>query len=250
MPWTSMPRDTHTTFCLVAIGAGVSLCVALSRRKSRFEACEDSRVSIARSLLTEQSNLRGRLEHILTAFPPTGLYSDEEHLPLGTFATFVTHMQRTLSISPRCKMLESLDSRLAVLFDRDIGHMRELHDLLGLARGTTMAVLAECVKQLPPGRMHHEWSSAVACSAKPNALMDRREEISQGMHRKASRRGLPPPSSTDIDEAVKRAYDAAAGRRRDAAERAAQLAAQLESDKCVLSSQAVGPSCVYADPHR
>jgi len=191
------------------------------------EAPSQAERAAAQRLLSRQAEYHARLDALLDSFPPSGLYADEDK---DSFERFVEHVRSVLAASPRAMLLRSLDAALRAAAEEGCPATAALFSALGLRRGTPLIEVAAALAQSTPGRLHHQWVSAVEASCK-KTLDDRvRGRIRDGYARKAAVRGGPPPRPSELAAVLAEAEAAGAAGREDAARRAAELWPRVEED--------------------
>ena len=180
-----------------------------------------SRARRGARLELRQPVLRSRLVALLDSFITSGLYDDESS---GDFASFVAHVQKELSISPRTILLQQLNAKLAHLVDTR-ADASELHVLLGLPRGAPIARLADALEALGAGRAHARWSAAAAAGRKTSALAQPqlRAKIVGGLRAKAAARGEAALSEAAVAATLDRLEAEEEARRLRSAESAVEL---------------------------
>ncbi len=186
----------------------------------------------AHQLLSQQPELRQRVETLLASFPRSGLYDDEAEGSELAFPAFCDHVRCALSDSPRTKLLRALDERLLALHDAS-DTLQQLHEELGLRRGDDISHLAAAVDAQPRGDVHHAWSVSVAACQKSLSPLDdpaSRQRAFDGLRSKHAAKGLAPPSEEELASVVQRSATAAAAAAAAARVREAALRAQLAMD--------------------
>eukprot|EP00900_Chrysochromulina_parva_P022182 jgi/Chrpa1/4598/Chrysochromulina_OHIO_Genome00004780-RA len=187
----------------------------------------------ARSRLAQQPELRQRVERLLSAFPRSGLYDDEaEESSQEVFPAFCEHVRKSLSDSPRTKLLRKLNERLLALHDA-LPAAQQLHAELGFRRGAEISTLAAALNDQPRGDVYHAWTVAVAACQKsvaPLADAASCQRAFNGLRSKHAAKGLAPPTEEELASVLQRSAEAAAAASVTARTREATLREQLADD--------------------